>query len=78
MADEPQSTLPTANWRFGIIIGLSIGVGIATSREVEKALEPSMGHWGALLIGIVAAGLISGLVALIVVLLMGRGKGGRA
>ena len=38
MTDEPQGTHPAKNWRFGLVVGVSIGLGIATSREVEKAL----------------------------------------
>ncbi len=78
MTDEPQDTHPAKNWRFGLVVGLSTGLGIATSREVEKAFEPSLGHWGALPVSILAAVLVGGLVALLVSWLLGRGGGGRA
>jgi hypothetical protein len=62
------------NWRFGLAVGLAIGVGMATSRGVETALEPNLGHLGALLMSFVAAVLVGGLVALLASWLLGRPK----
>jgi hypothetical protein len=73
MADEPQGTHPAKNWRYGLAVGLSIGLGIGTAREAENALEPSLGHWGAVLVGILAAVLVAGLVSVLVSWLLGRG-----
>jgi hypothetical protein len=65
------------NWRFGLAVGVAIGLGVAASREVETALEPSLGHWGAFPVSIIAAVLVGGLVALLLSWLLGRGGGGR-
>ncbi len=36
-----------ANWQVGAVIGLSVGLGLAVSKWVEKLLAPSLGSWGA-------------------------------
>lgn len=76
MADTPQNKPPARDWRFALIIGVSIGVGIALSRGVTQALEPGLGHWGAFLLGVVAAGVGGGLAALLALWLLKRGGRG--
>jgi hypothetical protein len=49
---------------------LSIGVALPTSKAVQKALEPSIGRLGAVLVSIVAAGAVAGLVAMVVILVL--------
>jgi hypothetical protein len=66
MAEPPQGTPPARDWRFALTIGLSIGVALPTSRGVEKALEPTLGYWGAFLVSVAAAGAVAALVALVV------------
>lgn len=76
MADAPQNT-PPRDWRFPLTVGLSIGLAVAISQEVKKALEPDLGYWGALALSIVAAGIVGALVALVVGwLIKPGGKGG--
>jgi hypothetical protein len=61
-----------------LIIGLSIGVALPISRGVAQALEPSLGHWGAFLVSVVAAGAGGALAALLAHWLLPRGGNGRA
>jgi hypothetical protein len=67
MTDQQQGTPPTLNWRFALVVGLSIGLAIPTSQEVHRAVEPSIGKLGAVLVSIVTAGVAAGLVALVTV-----------
>ena len=76
MADTPQNRPPARDWRFPLTVGLAVGIGGAASRGVEKNLEPSLGYWGAFAVSIVAAGLIGGLVALVVYWLIKPGGSG--
>jgi hypothetical protein len=70
MADEQQGTPPKLNWQLALIMGVSIGIGIGTSKAVQEALEPSIGKLGAVLVSIVAAGAVAGLVGMGVILVL--------
>jgi hypothetical protein len=76
MAETPQNKPGARDWRFALTIGISIGVALPLSRAVTQGLEPSLGHWGAFLLSVVAAGAGGGLAALLVHWLLRRG--GRA
>ncbi len=78
MTNEPQRTHPEKNWRFGLVMGLCTGSTLAVLRSVDKALEPSLGYWGAFPVGILAAVLVGGLVGLLARWLLGRGGAGCA
>lgn len=73
MADAPKDQPPAVNWRFAVPIGMSIGPAIPTSQAVTHALEPSLGHWGAFLVSIVAATAVGVLGALVGVWLLRQG-----
>jgi hypothetical protein len=45
---------------------LSIGLALPVARGVEQALELHLGDWPAFSLGILAAGVVGGLVALVV------------
>jgi hypothetical protein len=77
MADPPERTPRAIDWRFALTIGLSIGAALPTSRGVERALEPTLGYWGAFLVSIGAAAVVAGLVAVAVPWLLRRAGGGR-
>jgi hypothetical protein len=78
MADTPENKPPARDWRFALTIGLSIGVALPLSRGLTQALEPSLGHVGAFLLGVLAAGAGGALAALLVHWLLHRGGNGRA
>jgi hypothetical protein len=78
MAETPENKPQPKHWRFALTIGLSIGVALPLSRGVTQALEPSLGHWGAFLLSVVAAGAGGGLAALLAHCLLHRGGNGRA
>jgi precorrin isomerase len=78
MAEEPKGKPPAKDWRLAIIIGVPIGFAMPMSQAIQKALEPSMGYWGAVLVSVVAAAFTAGLVALVIAWLLWRGGGGRA
>jgi hypothetical protein len=75
--DAPKGTPPAMNWRFGLVVGVSVGFALPTSQGVQQALEPGLGHFGAVLVGIVAAAVVGGLVALLLAWLLPRGESGR-
>ncbi len=76
MAETPQNRPAPRDWRFALTIGISIGVALPVSRAVTQGLEPGLGHWGAFLLGVVAAGVGGGLAALVTHWLLRRGSGG--
>jgi len=65
MADSPENKPAKMDLRFVVIVGISIGVGLAISRGVTQAFETDLGHWGALVLSIVAAGIGGGLTGLL-------------
>ena len=77
MADTPENKPAQRDWRFALIMGVSIGTGLGISRGVTEALEPGLGHWGALLLSAVAAGVGGGLAGLLAHWLLRRGGNGR-
>ena len=78
MSSTPESKPPGRDWRFALIIGVSIGIAMPLSRGVTQLLEPGLGHWGAFLLSVVAAGAGGGLAALLAHWLLHRGRDGRA
>jgi hypothetical protein len=70
MADPPQGTRPKYNWRWAVLVGVAIGVGLHTSRWVQQALEPSIGKFGANSVSLAAAAVAAGLVAGLILLLL--------
>jgi hypothetical protein len=66
MADGPRNTPQAKDWRFPLAIGLTIGLALPIARDVEHALEPSLGYWGAFAVCTAVAGVVGGLVALAV------------
>lgn len=74
-----QETTPRIDRRGGLSIGIGIGVGLITSKSVEKLLADSLGEWGAYGVAIIAAGLAAGIVALFVYTVMkpADGKSGK-
>ena len=52
--------------RPGLAIGLGIGLALIASKSVEKLLASSLGEWGAFGVAILAAGLVAGIVAMVV------------
>lgn len=62
---QPKTIPPAAARQFSVITGLSIGIGLAISRDVATALAPRLGPGGAFAAKVVAAGVVSGLVALV-------------
>jgi hypothetical protein len=65
MGDTPDNRPPARDWRFAVTIGLAIGVGLGIARGVTQGLEPDLGHWGALLLGVVASAVGGGLAAML-------------
>ena len=75
MADLKQKTTrPAADWRFSLINGLAIGLGFAVARDVATAWAPSLGTRGAFAVSLVAAGVVGGLVTLVLSWLLNRGS----
>jgi hypothetical protein len=72
-AETPENKPAATNWRFALIIGVSVGVALPMSRGVTQALEPSLGHWGAFLLSVLAAGVGGALAALLALWLLRRG-----
>lgn len=61
------SWMVVTDWRSALTIGLPLGLVPPIADTVrEKAIEPTLGYWNALAIGVVAVGVVAGLVALVV------------
>ncbi len=69
MANRTENLTPSKNWRFPLAVGGGMGAGTAAARAVELNLEPSFGHWGAYLVGLLASVNIALLVLNLVPLL---------
>ena len=67
MATAPQNAPPVRDWWLPLSIGLAIGVALPTARGVQSAAEPGLGFGGAFAISLVAAGLVGGIAALMIV-----------
>ncbi|MGH7129050.1 MAG: hypothetical protein ACREIV_10800 [Planctomycetaceae bacterium] len=84
MADMQEKNVPAAqsirflrDWRFTLIIGLSVGFGLPIANAVETNLEPSLGGWGAFGIGLLTAAAVGGLIGLVGGLWLKRRAGSR-
>ena len=66
MSETTSLVRPTQNWRQTVTVGLSIGIGLAAARIVESSLEGSTGQGFAITAATLAAGMVGGLVALII------------
>jgi hypothetical protein len=67
MTNTPETTAPARDWRFGLAMGLSIGIGVAVARTVAEALWPGLDHsWDTMLLkratGVLGTALVSGIV----------------
>lgn len=58
-----ETTKPTPAEARPLTMGLGIGLGLAAARVVDRLLEPSLGELGAVAFGVLAAGIVGGLVA---------------
>lgn len=65
MAEPTRESKLRGQWRFPIAMGVSIGVATPVSRGITAALEPHVGYWAALLLSVVAAGVVAGALALV-------------
>ncbi len=52
-------------WRLPLTVGLAIGLALPAAANVIRAVEPSLGVAGSLLVGLVAAAVAGGATALI-------------
>jgi hypothetical protein len=74
VASEENKPAPK-KWRFPLVMGASIGVGMATARTVEGNFESSLGHWAAFLVGLIAAGATAVLVSFVIFAIIKRTAG---
>jgi hypothetical protein len=58
-----------------LAIGLPLGIGITVGRLAGDAVKESLGYWGSLVVGFVAAGVVAVVSAVIVIGLQRRGNG---
>jgi hypothetical protein len=71
----PQPPAQLRDWRQILILGLSIGIGVAVARGVVSAFWPGQDGPLLILIRILAAGLSAGLIAAFVGWLLGIRRG---
>jgi hypothetical protein len=74
MGETRDNKPPARDWRFALTIGLAIGVGLGIARGVTQGLESDLGHWWAILLGVVASAVGGGLAALLAHWVLHRGK----
>src|SRR3954447_1010500 len=66
MNNIPQQTGQPNDWRFPMVMGLAIGIGMPVARNVASAFWPGLvNEWGVMTVNAVAAGVVAGVVALI-------------
>jgi hypothetical protein len=75
MVGSSENKPAPKKWRFPLAMGASIGVGMATARAVESNFESSLGHWGAFLLGLIAAGATAALVSFVIFAILKRTAG---
>ncbi len=75
MNDVFNKPRPKLDWRFSFCQGLTIVLGISVARQAEKALQPRVGDWGAILLSTIVAGAIAGIMSLMVLCLFKRRSG---
>lgn len=78
MSEAARNPRPPWNWRFPLTLALSTGLALPLAWNVEQGLEPDLNHWIAFGLGIVAAGVGGGIVAVVVAWLTRPRKGKHA